>query len=457
MNRILIVEDKEGMRHMLEHVLKDEGFSVISATNGEEGIARVENEKFDLVLTDLKMPRKSGLDVLRAVKETDSRTPVILMTAFGTVEDAVEAMKDGAFDFITKPFDPDHLVLLIRRALEKIHLATENLLLKEAAEYRHGLPTIIGKSTAMEHVSQMIQQVAPSDTTILIMGESGTGKELFARAIHSLSPRHDNPFVAINCAAIPRELLESELFGHEKGAFTSAIGQKIGKFELAGNGTIFLDEIGDMDLALQAKLLRVLQEREFERVGSSKLIPMRARIIAATNQNLQAKMEEKHFREDLYYRIHVFPITIPPLRDRLEDVPLLAQYFVDKYRQEMKKPIEGLSKGALQKLQQYHYPGNVRELQNTIERAVILCNSSQIESQHILIQASQRSTPPLAGFKATKGESLKAFSTKAMQQVEANYIREVLAQTGGNKTQAAKVLQVSYKTLLTKIKDYGLE
>ncbi|UCB53225.1 MAG: sigma-54-dependent Fis family transcriptional regulator, partial [Candidatus Zixiibacteriota bacterium] len=331
MPSLLVIEDKDSMREMLSKTLEAEGYEVETAKDGERGVERAKEKKYDVVLTDLKLPKMDGIEVLTTLKELDHDVAVILMTAYGTIEKAVEAMREGAFDFLTKPFDTDHLSVLIKRAMENRRLVAENVLLREELGHHLGYAQIIGKCEKMREVSGLIQKVAPSDTTALLLGESGTGKELFARAIHSLSNRTKGPYVAINCAAIPRELLENELFGSERGAYTGAVARKMGKFEIAQSGTIFLDEVGDLDIALQAKLLRVLQDRTFERLGGTKTITVDVRLIAASNADLKKATEKKRFREDLFYRLSVFPITIPPLRERREDIPELADYFVKKY------------------------------------------------------------------------------------------------------------------------------
>jgi DNA-binding NtrC family response regulator len=455
METILVVEDKESMAEMLRETLESEGYRVISATDGAEGIKLLKENRVDLVLTDLKLPKKDGMEVLIASKEENQLIPVIVMTAFGSIEIAVDAMKGGAFDFITKPFDTDHLLVLIKRALENQRLHTENILLKEEFVSRFGFPRIIGKSDKISAVAQMVQKVAPTKSTVLLLGESGTGKELFARAIHNLSTRQEYPFVPINCAAIPRDLLESELFGHEKGSYTGADTKKLGKFELADKGTIFLDEVGDMDLAIQSKLLRAIEEGEIERIGASKTIRVDVRIVAASNKNLEKAAEEKKFREDLYYRLNVFPINIPPLRERKEDVPLLVEYFLKKYCLEIKTSEKSVSKEALNLLMNYHWKGNVRELENTIERAVILCDGSVITPEHFALSkqsvlASARSSQPV-------NRTLESVAKEALRIAESQRIADALRETKGNKSKAAEILQVSYKTLLTKIKDYGVE
>ncbi|HYA12452.1 MAG TPA: sigma-54 dependent transcriptional regulator [Thermodesulfovibrionales bacterium] len=455
METILVIEDKESMTKMLRDALEAEGYNVISAQNGLQGINQIKGSRIDLVLTDLKLPGKDGIDILKASKEENQLMPVIVMTAYGSVETAVIAMKEGAFDFITKPFDIDHLLMLIRRALETQRVLTENILLREEFASKLGLPRIIGKSEKITDVAQLVQKVAPTKTTVLLLGESGTGKELFARAIHNLSPRRNYPFVPINCAAIPKELLESELFGHEKGSFTGADAKKFGKFELADGGTIFLDEVGDMDLILQSKLLRAIEESEIERVGGVKTIKVDVRIIAASNKDLEKAVEDKSFREDLYYRLNVFPIKIPPLKERKEDIPLLVEYFINKYCLELKTSQKSISKDALDILMNYHWKGNVRELENTIERAIILCDGDIIKTEHIVL--SQRSEFGSAGQLPLSGGTLEDVAKRALKIAETQRIVEALRQTKGNKSKASELLRVSYKTLLTKIKEYGIE
>ncbi|MFA4918750.1 MAG: sigma-54 dependent transcriptional regulator [Thermodesulfovibrionales bacterium] len=454
METILIVEDRESMSDMLKETLKAEGYRTVIARDGLEGIKKLKEDMVSLVLTDLKLPKRDGMDVLRAAKEENPLMPVIVMTAFGSVETAVIAMKEGAFDFITKPFDTDHLLMLMKRALETQKLMTENMLLKEEFSAQLGIPRIIGKSEKIASVAQNIQKVAPSKTTALILGESGTGKELFARAIHNLSPRREYPFVPINCAAIPRELLESELFGHEKGSFTGADFRKLGKFELADKGTIFLDEIGEMDIALQAKLLRVLQEEEIERIGGLKTIKIDVRIIAASNKDLEKAVSEKAFREDLFYRVSVFPVKIPPLRERTEDIPLLVDFFLNKYCRELKAPLKSISKETMEMLVNYSWKGNVRELENTIERAIILCDGKMLTPEHVSLSP----LPLEAGLKnLPMNGTLEDASKEALRIAETQRITKALKETKGNKSRAAEVLQVSYKTLLTKIKEYHIE
>lgn len=456
MPTILIVEDKESMAEMLSQALEAEGYSTLHAKDGSEGIQLFKDKKIDLVLTDLKLPQKDGLEVLAAVKGHNPLTPVIMMTAYGTIETAVKAVKEGAYDFLTKPFDPDHLLILVAKALEKRRLVTENIVLKdELDKQQQKFPRVIGKSPKILEVIEKTKKVATGNTTVLLLGESGTGKELFARAIHELSPRKDGQFVAINCAAIPRDLLESDLFGHERGAFTGAVGRKLGKFELADRGTIFLDEIGDMDLALQAKLLRILEGEDLMRVGGTSRIKVDVRVVAASNKDLQAAIAHQAFREDLFYRLSVFPITIPPLRERREDITALAEHFVNYYSKETKKEPKIISPEAMNLLMNHVWTGNVRELQNCIERAVILSEGKEILPHHLGIRP-MTSEEMLKQEVALEG-ALHEVSAAATRQAETRMIKKVLKETGGNKTKAAEILQVSYKTLLTKIKDYGIE
>jgi len=452
---ILIIEDKESMLAMLKQTLEAEGYHVVTAKDGAEGIKKLANERISMVLTDLKLPRKDGFDVLKAVKEDAPLLPVIVMTAFGTIETAVRAVKEGAYDFLTKPFDTEHLLVLLKRALDASRVAAENILLKAEFADRLGAPRIIGKSKQLQDITSNIQKAAPTNATVLIHGESGTGKELFARAIHFLSQRKDAPFVAINSAAIPRELLESELFGYERGAFTGAEARKLGKLEMADKGTVFLDEIGDMDMALQAKLLRVLQEQMIERVGGNKPVKIDVRVVAATNKDIVKAVAAGLFREDLFYRLNVFPITIPPLRERRDDIVLLSQHFLNKYSSEIRKGPLTISDDAMNILMKSPWKGNVRELENVIERAVIYAEGGVVRTQDLgiseaSIQGALAEHVPMDG-------PLHEIAQAATRIAESRRIRQVLKQTGGNKSRAAEVLQVSYKTLLTKIKDYQLE
>jgi len=454
MEKILVVEDKVSMARMLKETLELEGYEVETAGDGAEGIEKIKSWNADLVLTDLKLPKKNGLEVLKASKDLNPVVPVVVMTAYGSVETAVEAMKLGAYDFITKPLDTDYLQLLIQRAMKGRSLVTENMLLKDALSHHAGMPEIIGGSPRMVAVAEAIKKVSSQKTTVLLLGESGTGKELFARAIHDISPRSNRPFVAINCAAIPGELLESELFGHEKGAFTGATERKPGKFELADRGTVFLDEIGEMDMALQSKVLRAIQEGEFSRVGGTGTLKVDIRIIAATNTDLEKAVAENRFREDLYYRLSVFPVIIPPLRERNEDIPLLVEHFISKYSAIMNVPASEVSDDAMELLKKYSWKGNVRELENVIERALILCEGETVKRKHLRL--GQASSAGEIGGIPMDG-SLEEASKAALKIVETKRIKKALKDTNGNKTRAAELLSVSYKTLLTKIKDYGIE
>lgn len=451
MPNILVVDDKDSMRNMLQQTLLDEGYRVDAVPDGKKALELVQLKSYDLVLTDLKMPKVTGLEVLSKIKEIDSDTMVILMTAYGTIEDAVTAMKNGAFDFLTKPFDAEHLCVLVSRALENRRMVAENSFLREEILSGTGLDSIVGKNEKMMEVGRLIQKVSKSDASVLLQGESGTGKELFAREIHKLSLRSNGPYIAINCAAIPGELLENELFGSEKGAFTGANTRKMGKFEIASGGTIFLDEIGDMHISLQAKLLRVLQQKNFERLGGTKTVDVDVRIIAATNMELNVMIREKRFREDLYYRLSVFPITIPPLRERSDDIPELAQHFIVKYCKELNKPEKQLSKEGAAILEKYHWPGNVRELENTIERAIILADGKKIGREHLAIRLQRTDEIQLR-----EGAGLKEIGSFAQQKAETATIIRVLKQVHGNKRKCAKILKIDYTTLFDKIKKYNI-
>jgi DNA-binding NtrC family response regulator len=452
MESILIVEDNDSMRQMLAKTFQTEGFEVETAKNGSSALQAISSRKFDLVISDLKLTDLDGVEVLSAVKDLDTQTQVIVMTAYGSIETAVQAMKQGAFDFVTKPFDPEHLLVQVRKALQSRRLVTENTLLREVLASNHQFQEIIGSSPKMKEAVSLIQKVAGSDTTALLLGESGTGKELFARAIHHLSPRKDNPYIAINCAAIPRELLENELFGSERGAFTGAYTKKLGKFELAEGGTIFLDEIGDLDISLQAKILRVLQERQIERLGGTKTINVDVRMIAASNIDLKEACDSKQFRADLYYRLSVFPIRIPPLRERREDISALAEHFVKRFCAELNKPLQRISQEALALLEKYHWPGNVRELENTIERAVILCEGKKIMPAHLSIRI-----PTTAEIRLREGAGLKEVGQHAQAEAERSLIVRVLEQTRGNKRKTSEILKIDYTTLFDKMKRYQIE
>jgi DNA-binding NtrC family response regulator len=459
---ILLVEDKDSLRAMMRHALEAQGHTVVEARDQPEAEAVLRTIHPSVVLSDLRLPEGDGFGVLRAAKELDPALPVIVMTAFGSIQDAVSAMKEGALDFLAKPVDPEHLLLLVERALIQRRLTTENILLKEELAQRRGAPQIVGDDPKLKHVSLALHRAAGTDTTVLIEGESGTGKELFARALHALSPRNDGPFVAINCAAIPETLLETELFGHEKGAFTGANARKPGKFEMAHRGTLFLDEIGDLPLSLQAKILRALEEKTFERVGGTSPITVDVRVVAATNRNLKAAVAARQYREDLYFRLSVFPITIPALRERTDDIRTLARYFIERYSRDLNKKPLTLSPLAEQAMQQYPWPGNVRELQNCIERAVILTEGDTIHPHHLHLSFRDAPQPaaadeggPWASFDFSG--SLADVAKRATADVEKRKIEQTMKDAAGNRGRAAELLRVSYKALLGKLKDYGID
>jgi DNA-binding NtrC family response regulator len=458
---LLLVEDKPELRAMLRKALEREGYTVDEAADGSAAVSKIHSRRYLLVLSDLKLPGCSGLEVLRESKQADSTIPVILITAYGSIEEAVAAMKDGAFDFIQKPVDLDHLNLLVARAAQQQELLRENLLLREEYTARYGFPRIIGEHPCMQAATLQVQRVAATDSTILLLGESGTGKELFARAIHGLSPRRIQPFVALNCAAIPEGLVENELFGHERGAYTGAGSRKIGKMELAHRGTIFLDEIGELPIAIQSKLLRVLEEKRFDRVGGTQSTEVDVRIIAATNKDLHAAVAARMFREDLFFRVAGVPITIPPLRERGNDVLLLADAFLERFRTEFRKPGLELTQQARTALLTYSWPGNVRELQNTMERTAILSDGQKIDAAALQLSAPRPAEGEMPSGMLEESFSwegtLQDVSTRANEYVERFKIDAALRASKWNKTRAAEQLGISYKTLLTKIRALGLE
>ena len=434
--------------------------AVLEARDQAEAVRLLHQEQPAVVLSDLRLPNGDGFGVLRAAKEIDADIPVIVMTAYGSIEDAVAAMKEGAMDFLAKPVDPDHLLLLVARALEQRRIVTENLLLKEELAVRRGAPQLVGEDPSLRKVFASLQRAAATDATVLLEGESGTGKELFARSLHALSPRADAPFVAINCAAIPETLLETELFGYEKGAFTGAVGRKPGKFEMAHRGTLFLDEIGDLPISLQAKILRALEEKRFERVGGTASVQVDVRLVAATNKGLRAAVAARRFREDLYFRLSVFPITIPPLRERAADIPVLARYFVDRFCRDLKKKPLVVSPPALEQLQAYRWPGNVRELQNCIERAVILAEGDTILARHLNLSfaAPLQSEEVVSPWAHVDFEgSLAEVTRRVTRAVEKAKIEESLREAAGSKGRAAELLQITYKALLGKLKEHGID
>ena len=454
-SRILLVEDKDSLREMFKKALEENGFSIEEARDGIEAVHKIKNEKFLLILSDLRIPHVHDLDILRVAKEADPENVIIFMTAYGSIELAVEAMKNGAYDFLPKPVDIHHLLLLVERVQLAQHLRYENILLKEEFSKKLGFPRIIGEAAAFRDVIATLQKAAPTEATILITGESGTGKELFARAIHQLSHRKNAPFVAVNCAAIPEQLLENELFGHERGAFTGATGRKLGKFEMATGGTVFLDEIGELTPPLQAKMLRVLQEHEFDRVGGTSPVQVDIRIIAATNRSLEQLVSVREFREDLFFRLSVFPIHIPPLRQRKTDIPLLAQSFVEEFSREMRRGKIRLSDGAMDKLAAYSWPGNVRELQNCMERAVILSDGGVIADSQILIQQTSvgGSIADYVNLEGPLGEVRK----RAADEAERLAILRAWQDSQRDIEKTAETLGISGKTLATKLKEMKVE
>ena len=452
---ILLVEDKDSLRQMLRHALEAQGHQVVEAKDQVEAVKRLKDQTPAVVLSDLRLPEGDGFGVLHAAKDVDPDLPVIVMTAFGGIQEAVSAMKDGAMDFLAKPVDPDHLLLLVERALAQRRLISEYMLLKEELAARRGGPTIIGEAASMKQLSQAVQRAAATDATVLIEGESGTGKELFARAVHALSGRSSGPFIAINCAAIPETLLEAELFGYERGAFTGATQRKPGKFELANRGTLFLDEIGELPMSLQGKILRALQERTFDRLGGTVSVKVDVRLVAATNRQLKQAVAARHFREDLYFRLSVFPITVPPLRERPEDIPIIARHFIEMQCRDLgRKPLT-LAPAALEALQTYSWPGNVRELQNCLERAVILADGETIYATHLNLVAQELSKPEPAPSVDLSG-SLAEITGRAVAEAERQAIRKALAEANGDGPRAADRLQIGYKALTSKMRSLGL-
>ena len=450
MATILIIEDEAKMRRLLELNLGEDGFKTVSAPDAETGLRLLASEQVDLVLTDLKLPGMSGLELLQAVKRQNAALPVVVMTAFGSVETAVEAMKAGATDYVLKPFSLAEMRMVVHKELDVSRLREENRSLREALGEKYSHPNIVAGSAKMQEVLAIVERVAPTNSTVLLGGESGVGKDLIARVIHEKSRRASGPFIKINSTAIPENLLESELFGYEKGAFTGASSSKPGKFELADKGTLFLDEIGDVPPATQVKLLRVLQEREFERLGGTRTVKVDVRLVAATNRDLRAALEEGTFREDLYYRLNVVPIDIPPLREHKEDIPDLTNLFLRKYCGESGRPVTTISPEATNLLLSHHWPGNVRELQNIIERACALAKTSRLEPGDIHIDSSPRNKA------TTSGEGfLPAGMT--LDQWEDDMIREALKRAGGNKSQAARLLGLSRNALRYRLSKIGIE
>lgn len=444
--KLLIVDDEKHIREGLEKALSTDGYDVELASDGKDALERIEEGDIDLVITDLKMPNLSGEELMREALDKFPYLPIIILTGHGTIENAVEAMRNGAYDYLTKPLNIDKLSLIVNRALENSSLKRQYRELLNQLKKKYSFENIIGKSTTMKQVFETIEQVAPSRANVLIYGESGTGKEMIADAIHHNSPRRDRSYVKVHCAALPETLLESELFGHEKGAFTGAIARKRGRFELANTGTIFLDEIGEMSIQTQVKLLRVIQEREFERVGGEEPIKVDVRIISATNKSLKEEIEKGNFREDLYYRLDVVSIHVPPLRERTDDIPLMVHKFIEEVSAENNKEIEGITNGALQALMSYKWPGNVRELRNVIESIVVLTKSKVITEQEL----------PSYILAKDEKSSLRVPAGIDLAEAEKRFILFTLDNTGGNKTKASEVLKIGRKTLHRKLAEYGL-
>ncbi len=453
---ILIVEDNDTLREGMVRVIEKMGHRAQPAADGAQAWALIQKNPFHLIITDYKLPGLDGISLLQKVKEAAPETEVLVITAFGTIELAVEAVQKGAADFITKPFSPEELTLKVKKILERIQereelsrISEENVYLRDQFESEFNFGEIVGNSPAMKEVYRTIEKVAKGDSSVIIYGESGTGKELVARAIHKASPRAGRAFIRVNCGALAEGVLESELFGHERGAFTGALKRKKGRFELAHHGTIFLDEIGDIPLQTQVKLLRVLQEKEFERVGGEETLQVDVRIIAATNKNLKEEIAKGTFREDLYYRLHIIPIHLPPLRERKEDIPLLTDFFIAKIRQELKLPKLAIDASAREKLQTYAWPGNVRELENVLERAAVLCDDQNISARDLPLMVAQREA---ADFIPSNGSDLN----QTLESVERKLIEKALAEADGVKTEAAKRLGIKTSALYYKLEKYGL-
>jgi len=450
--RVLIVDDEENFRHMLSVILVKEGYEVETASNGDEALQKVIASPFDQVLCDIRMPRMDGLEFLREKRKKGAEVITIMMSAYGTVDIAIEAMKLGAYDYISKPFKPDEIILTLRKAEEREQLRRENQLLRKEIAREYSFENIVSKNEKMQKIFDVIKKVAQYRSTVLITGESGTGKELVARALHYNSERSQNPFMPVNCGAIPENLLESELFGHAKGAFTDAIRTKKGLFEEADGGTLFLDEIGELPGQLQVKLLRVLQDGEIRRIGESKTIQIDVRIVAATVKDLQKEVNEGRFREDLFYRLNVLPIHIPPLRERKEDIPLLIQHFIGKYNQILNKNVADIDHSGLEALMNYKWFGNVRELENTVERAIVLCDRNYIQLENLPVEIQNFKEESQPEPMPDEEYSIK----KASKSLEMNLIKKALRKTKGNHTHAARLLEISHRALLYKIKEYEI-
>jgi two-component system response regulator PilR (NtrC family) len=455
-DKILVADDEQSMREFLDIMLKKEGYKVSLASNGDDVLKLVEKDIFDLILLDIRMPKMDGLDVLKRVKAVSPETVVIMITAYASADTAIRAMKEGAYDYITKPFKVEEIKLIIKNALERKNLQRENLLLRQAVRDRYRFGNIIGQSPKMLALYELLDKVAPTKTSILVTGESGTGKELVAKAIHYNSPRKEKPFVTLNCGAIPESLIESELFGHMKGAFTDAIATKKGLFEMADEGTLFLDEISELPLLMQVKLLRVLQDKEFKRVGGTEDIRVDVRIIAATNKDLEEAVKERQFREDLYYRLNVIQIKLPSLRERREDIPFLASHFLKKYSEELNKNIAKISTEALNLLLNYDFPGNVRELQNIIERGVALGNGQELTPQHLSSYLEEQAHTKRGSLELEIPEEGIELE-KVIADIERALLLKALDRTRGIKKKAAELLHINFRSMRYRLEKYGLD
>jgi len=451
-NSILIVDDEENIRHMLSMVLGRAGFNCDTAADGLEGLTKLRERSFEIVLCDINMPRMTGMELLVQLEKEAIESTVIMITAFGSVDTAIEAMKLGAYDYVQKPFKPDEVLLTIRKARERERLRRQNRYLRSQLRQEYDFSQIISYDPQMQKLFEVVRKVARFKSTVLIGGESGTGKELFARSIHFNSDRSEGPFVTLNCGAIPENLIESELFGHEKGAFTDAVRMRRGLFEEANGGTLLLDEIGELPIQMQVKLLRVLQEEEVRRVGSDRSFKVDVRIIAASAQNLSELVKEGRFREDLYYRLNVVQIDVPPLRDRASDIPLLVKHFIGKFNERLGLEISGVDSEAMRHIEAYHWPGNVRELENTIERAMVLCDGIEIGVNDLPAKITERAQ----NIGVRLGDDNLSIK-KHTYNIENQLIRKALEKTNGNRTAAARLLEISHRALLYKIKEYQIE
>ncbi|HBR17737.1 MAG: Fis family transcriptional regulator [Deltaproteobacteria bacterium RIFCSPLOWO2_12_FULL_43_16] len=451
--KILIVDDEKSIRDFLEIMLKKEGYRVSSASGGEDAMRLFNNSSYDLVISDVRMKGMGGVELLKNIKETSPETIVLIVTAYASVDTAIDAMKAGAYDYLTKPFKIDEVKYIIKNALDRKRLETENILLKKELKSKYGFANLIGTSPRMLEIYEIIKRVTSAKANILITGESGTGKELVARAIHYEGDRKDKPFVPINCGAIPENLIESELFGHQKGAFTGAVANKSGLFEMANQGTIFLDEITELPVQLQVKLLRVIQERNFRRVGGIEDIAVDVRIIAASNKEIDREVKEGRFREDLFYRLNVIPIQMPPLRERKEDIRLLAEHFFEKHTKELGKEIKGISREAMDYLESYSYPGNIRELENIIERAVALENTSIILTDSLPDYIVHKKAVDVSVCPRAETSNLE----KTIEDYEKAIILDALKKSGGVKKKAAELLGLSFRSMRYKLDKYGIE